>query len=88
MEQKWQNEVEEAQQGKLENNTPFFHDYHFFEVQRTLYNSCFRVDLPFSVVMIYLFLLQNKIKELELLCSLKEVPLDFSDLENVVLALR
>lgn len=27
-------------------------------------------------------------KELELLCSLKEVPLDFSDLENVVLALR
>ncbi|XP_031704959.1 probable E3 ubiquitin-protein ligase HECTD4 isoform X2 [Anarrhichthys ocellatus] len=61
LEQKWQNEVEEAQQGKLENNTPFFHDYHFFE---------------------------NKIKELELLCSLKEVPLDFSDLENVVLALR
>ncbi|KAI4821007.1 hypothetical protein KUCAC02_028960, partial [Chaenocephalus aceratus] len=56
LEQKWQNEVEEAQQGKLENNTPFFHDYHFFE---------------------------NKIKELELLCSLKEVPLDFSDLENV-----
>lgn len=31
---------------------------------------------------------QNKIKELELLCSLKEIPLDFSDLENVVLALR
>uniref|UniRef100_A0A3B4BE60 HECT domain-containing protein n=1 Tax=Periophthalmus magnuspinnatus TaxID=409849 RepID=A0A3B4BE60_9GOBI len=61
LEQKWQNEVEEAQQGKLENNTPFFHDYHFFE---------------------------NKIKELELLCSLKEIPLDFSDLENVVLALR
>ncbi|XP_005729506.1 probable E3 ubiquitin-protein ligase HECTD4 isoform X5 [Pundamilia nyererei] len=61
LEQKWQNEVEEAQQGKLENNTPFFHDYHFFE---------------------------NKMKELELLCSLKEVPLDFSDLENVVLALR
>lgn len=27
-------------------------------------------------------------KELELLCSLKEVPLNFSDLENVVLALR
>ncbi|KAA8578851.1 hypothetical protein FQN60_005319, partial [Etheostoma spectabile] len=25
---------------------------------------------------------ENKIKELELLCSLKEVPLDFSDLEN------
>ncbi|XP_062371736.1 probable E3 ubiquitin-protein ligase HECTD4 isoform X2 [Sardina pilchardus] len=61
LEQKWQNEVEEAQQGKLENNTPFFHDYHFFE---------------------------NKMKELELLCSLKEVPLDWSDLENVVLALR
>lgn len=33
LEQKWQNEVEEAQQGKLENNAPFFHDYHFFEVQ-------------------------------------------------------
>lgn len=32
LEQKWQNEVEEAQQGKLENNAPFFHDYHFFEV--------------------------------------------------------
>lgn len=32
LEQKWQSEVEEAQQGKLENNTPFFHDYHFFEV--------------------------------------------------------
>ncbi|XP_061115937.1 probable E3 ubiquitin-protein ligase HECTD4 isoform X3 [Conger conger] len=61
LEQKWQNEVEEAQQGKLENNNPFFHDYHFFE---------------------------NKMKELELLCSLKEVPLDCSDLENVVLALR
>ncbi|KPP60610.1 hypothetical protein Z043_121374, partial [Scleropages formosus] len=61
LEQKWQNEVEEAQQGKLENNGPFFQDYHFFE---------------------------NKIKEVELLCSLKEVPLDCSDLENVVLALR
>ncbi|XP_056457694.1 probable E3 ubiquitin-protein ligase HECTD4 isoform X1 [Gadus chalcogrammus] len=61
LEQKWQSEVDEAQQGKLENNAPFFHDYHFFE---------------------------NKMKELELLCSLKEVPLDFSDLENVVLALR
>ncbi|CAB1321868.1 unnamed protein product [Coregonus sp. 'balchen'] len=61
LEQKWQNEVEEAQQGKLENNAPFFHDYHFFE---------------------------NKMKELELLCSLKEVPLDCSDLENVVLTLR
>lgn len=32
LEQKWQNEVDEAHQGKLENNTPFFHDYHFFEV--------------------------------------------------------
>lgn len=31
---------------------------------------------------------QNKVKELELLCSLKEVPFDFSDLENVVLGLR
>lgn len=31
---------------------------------------------------------KNKIKELELLCSLKEVPLDFRDLENVVLSLR
>uniref|UniRef100_A0A6Q2ZID3 HECT domain-containing protein n=1 Tax=Esox lucius TaxID=8010 RepID=A0A6Q2ZID3_ESOLU len=61
LEQKWQNEMEEAQQGKLENNAPFFHDYHFFE---------------------------NKMKELELLCSLKEVPLDCSDLENVVLTLR
>ncbi|CDQ98865.1 unnamed protein product, partial [Oncorhynchus mykiss] len=61
LEQKWQNEVEEAQQGKLENNAPFFHDYHFFE---------------------------NKMKELELLCSLKEVPLDWGDLENVVLTLR
>lgn len=42
------------------------------------------------VFMIYLFPPhhQNKIKELELLCSLKEIPLDFSDLENVVLALR
>ncbi|XP_046872567.1 probable E3 ubiquitin-protein ligase HECTD4 isoform X1 [Hypomesus transpacificus] len=61
LEQKWQNEVDEAQQGKLENNAPFFHDYHFYE---------------------------NKMKELELLCSLKEVPLDCSDLENVVLSLR
>lgn len=34
------------------------------------------------------FFYQNKMKELELLCSLKEVPLNFSDLENVVLALR
>ncbi|XP_026795565.1 probable E3 ubiquitin-protein ligase HECTD4 isoform X2 [Pangasianodon hypophthalmus] len=61
LEQKWQNEVDEAQQGKLENNTPFFHDYHFFE---------------------------SKMKELELLCSLKEVPLDWSDVENAVIALR
>ncbi|KAJ7994262.1 hypothetical protein DPEC_G00264060 [Dallia pectoralis] len=61
LEQKWQNEMEEAQQGKLENNAPFFHDYHFFE---------------------------NKMKEVELLCSLKEVPLDCADLENVVLTLR
>lgn len=35
LEQKWQNEVDEAQQGKLENNTPFFHDYHFFEVRKS-----------------------------------------------------
>uniref|UniRef100_A0A8B9JW99 HECT domain E3 ubiquitin protein ligase 4 n=1 Tax=Astyanax mexicanus TaxID=7994 RepID=A0A8B9JW99_ASTMX len=61
LEQKWQSEVDEAQQGKLENNTPFFYDYHFFE---------------------------SKMKELELLCSLKEVPLEWSDLENVVTALR
>uniref|UniRef100_A0A8C2K1G8 HECT domain E3 ubiquitin protein ligase 4 n=2 Tax=Cyprinus carpio TaxID=7962 RepID=A0A8C2K1G8_CYPCA len=61
LEQKWQNEAEEAQQGKLENNSPFFHDYHFFE---------------------------NKMKELELLCSLKEVPLDCTDPENAVMALR
>ncbi|XP_030623120.1 LOW QUALITY PROTEIN: probable E3 ubiquitin-protein ligase HECTD4 [Chanos chanos] len=61
LEQRWQNEVEEAQQGKLENDAPFFHDYHFYE---------------------------NKVKELELLCSLKEVPVDWSDVENVVLALR
>ncbi|TKS78950.1 putative E3 ubiquitin-protein ligase HECTD4 [Collichthys lucidus] len=32
LEQKWQNEVEEAHQGKLENNATFFHDYHFFEM--------------------------------------------------------
>nr|XP_014344074.1 PREDICTED: probable E3 ubiquitin-protein ligase HECTD4 [Latimeria chalumnae] len=32
--------------------------------------------------------LQNKTKELELLCSLKEVPFDGGDLENVVLSLR
>ncbi|MGH0151603.1 UNVERIFIED_CONTAM: hypothetical protein FKN15_020765 [Acipenser sinensis] len=32
--------------------------------------------------------LQNKMKELELLCSLKEVVFDCSDLENVVLTLR
>lgn len=61
LEQKWQNEVDEAHQGKLENNAPFFHDYHFYE---------------------------NKIKELELLCSLKEVPLDCTDPENGVTALR
>ncbi|XP_064424272.1 probable E3 ubiquitin-protein ligase HECTD4 [Latimeria chalumnae] len=61
LEQKWQNEVEDALQRKLENNAPFFHDYHFNE---------------------------NKTKELELLCSLKEVPFDGGDLENVVLSLR
>uniref|UniRef100_A0A4W3K6B9 HECT domain E3 ubiquitin protein ligase 4 n=1 Tax=Callorhinchus milii TaxID=7868 RepID=A0A4W3K6B9_CALMI len=61
LEQKWQNEVEDGQQGKMENNVPFFHDYHFNE---------------------------NKIKELELLCSLKEVLFDSNDLENMVLLLR
>ncbi|XP_062874264.1 probable E3 ubiquitin-protein ligase HECTD4 isoform X2 [Trichomycterus rosablanca] len=61
LEQKWQSEVDEAQQGRLENNTPFFNDYHFFE---------------------------SKMKELELLCSLKEVPLDQSDKENAVITLR
>uniref|UniRef100_A0A4X2K6H4 HECT domain E3 ubiquitin protein ligase 4 n=1 Tax=Vombatus ursinus TaxID=29139 RepID=A0A4X2K6H4_VOMUR len=61
LEQKWQNEVDDAMQGKLENNTPFFYDYHFNE---------------------------NKIKELELLCSMKEVSFDGSDLENLVLSLR
>ncbi|XP_043924358.1 probable E3 ubiquitin-protein ligase HECTD4 isoform X2 [Protopterus annectens] len=61
LEQKWQNEVEDAIQGKLDNNNPYFHDYHFNE---------------------------SKMKELELLCSLKEVPFDGTDLENVVLSLR
>ncbi|XP_051557544.1 probable E3 ubiquitin-protein ligase HECTD4 [Myxocyprinus asiaticus] len=61
LEQKWQNEVDEAQQGKLENNSPFFHDYHYFE---------------------------NKLKELELLCPLKDVPLDCTNPENAVMALR
>ncbi|XP_059510969.1 probable E3 ubiquitin-protein ligase HECTD4 isoform X1 [Stegostoma tigrinum] len=61
LEQKWQNEMEDCQQGKLENNLPFFHDYHFNE---------------------------SKIKELELLCSLKEMPFDSNDLENMVLLLR
>uniref|UniRef100_A0A8C3LBS9 HECT domain E3 ubiquitin protein ligase 4 n=1 Tax=Chrysolophus pictus TaxID=9089 RepID=A0A8C3LBS9_CHRPC len=62
LEQKWQSEVDDAMHGKLENNVPFFYDYHFNEV--------------------------NKMKELELLCSMKEVSFDGSDLENVVLALR
>ena len=48
---------------------------------------CCRADELF-LSLYFLFIYQNKIKELELLCSLKEVPLDFSDLENVVLALR
>ncbi|KAM8797794.1 putative E3 ubiquitin-protein ligase HECTD4 isoform 1-T1 [Eudromia elegans] len=61
LEQKWQNEVDDATHGKLENNVPFFYDYHFNE---------------------------SKMKELELLCSMKEVSFDGSDLENVVLALR
>ncbi|KAL8180059.1 UNVERIFIED_CONTAM: putative E3 ubiquitin-protein ligase HTD4, partial [Gekko kuhli] len=61
LEQKWQSEVEDAMHGKLENNVPFFYDYHFNE---------------------------SKIKELELLCSMKEVSFDGSDLENMVLSLR
>ncbi|NWS61129.1 HECD4 ligase, partial [Chunga burmeisteri] len=61
LEQKWQNEVDDAMHGKLENNIPFFYDYHFNE---------------------------SKMKELELLCSMKEVSFDGSDLENVVLTLR
>ena len=32
LEQKWQSEVDDAMQGKLENNMPFFYDYHFNEV--------------------------------------------------------
>lgn len=32
LEQKWQSEVDDAVQGKLENDTPFFYDYHFNEV--------------------------------------------------------
>lgn len=50
------------------------------------------MPLQFFLVFVSLilpsFILQNKMKELELLCSLKEVPFDFNDLENVVLALR
>ncbi|XP_078523549.1 putative E3 ubiquitin-protein ligase HECTD4 isoform X2 [Lissotriton helveticus] len=61
LEQKWQNEVEDALKGKLENDAPFFYDYHFNE---------------------------GKFKELELLCSMKEVPNDGCDPENMVLALR
>ncbi|XP_045441577.1 probable E3 ubiquitin-protein ligase HECTD4 isoform X11 [Pipistrellus kuhlii] len=61
LEQKWQSEVDDAMQGKLENNMPFFYDYHFNE---------------------------NKVKELELLCSMKEVSFDGNDLENMVLSLR
>ncbi|XP_053555727.1 probable E3 ubiquitin-protein ligase HECTD4 [Bombina bombina] len=61
LEQKWQNEVDDAVNGKLENNAPFFYDYHFNE---------------------------SKIKELELLCSIKENPYDASDPESMVLSLR
>ncbi|PIO40411.1 hypothetical protein AB205_0051630, partial [Aquarana catesbeiana] len=61
LEQKWQNEVEDALNGKLENNAPFFYDYHYNE---------------------------SKMKELELLCSMKEILFDGSDPENMVLALR
>lgn len=38
LEQKWQSEVDDAMQGKLENNMPFFYDYHFNEVSK-LYDS-------------------------------------------------
>uniref|UniRef100_A0A8C0HEC5 HECT domain E3 ubiquitin protein ligase 4 n=1 Tax=Chelonoidis abingdonii TaxID=106734 RepID=A0A8C0HEC5_CHEAB len=31
LEQRWQNEVDDAIHGKLENNVPFFYDYHFNE---------------------------------------------------------
>nr|XP_033812752.1 probable E3 ubiquitin-protein ligase HECTD4 isoform X2 [Geotrypetes seraphini] len=61
LEQKWQSEVEDALAGKLENNLPFFYDYHFNE---------------------------SKLKELGLLCSMKEVPYDGCDPENMVLSLR
>ncbi|XP_034647326.1 probable E3 ubiquitin-protein ligase HECTD4 [Trachemys scripta elegans] len=61
LEQRWQNEVDDAIHGKLENNVPFFYDYHFNE---------------------------SKMKELELLCSMKEISFDGSDLENMVLSLR
>nr|XP_060642062.1 probable E3 ubiquitin-protein ligase HECTD4 isoform X2 [Anolis sagrei ordinatus] len=61
LEQKWQSEVEESMSGKLENNVPFFYDYHFNE---------------------------SKMKELELLCSMKEISFDGGDLENMVLSLR
>ncbi|XP_040202102.1 probable E3 ubiquitin-protein ligase HECTD4 isoform X1 [Rana temporaria] len=61
LEQKWQNEVQDALNGKLENNAPFFYDYHYNE---------------------------SKMKELELLCSMKEILFDGGDPENMVLALR
>ncbi|KAG8597822.1 hypothetical protein GDO81_002399 [Engystomops pustulosus] len=61
LEQKWHSEVEDASNGKLENNAPFFYDYHFNE---------------------------SKVKELELLCSMKEILFDGSDPENMVLSLR
>ncbi|XP_026544984.1 probable E3 ubiquitin-protein ligase HECTD4 [Notechis scutatus] len=61
LEQKWQSEVEDAMHGKLENNVPFFYDYHFNE---------------------------SKMKELELLCSMKEISFDGGDPENMVLSLR
>lgn len=35
LEQKWQSEVDDAIQGKLENNMPFFYDYHFNEVSKS-----------------------------------------------------
>lgn len=47
LEQKWQNEVEESQQGKLEDNTPFFHDYHFFEVHFAKHTVYIMITLAF-----------------------------------------
>lgn len=40
LEQKWQSEVEDAMHGKLENNVPFFYDYHFNEVKAKNLRLC------------------------------------------------